>query len=197
MSSLVPYSLIADEAWRLLESASDDPVHPMRLCVLATVEPGEGPDARLMLLRGAHRNGGRLWFHTDRRSDKVQQLRVRPAVCAVAYEPQLGVQLRVRGAALLHEADEAASLHWEQIGAATRALYAAPESPGDPLRQPDPRLMCLKRALDAGAEAAARGNFAVLEVIVRVIEWLQVHDDAQRRAVMHAATAWAVQPIAP
>jgi hypothetical protein len=42
----------------------------------------------------------------------------------------------------------------------------------------------------------ARANFAVIELAVRAIEWLQVLAD-QRRAVLHSATNWAPQPLAP
>jgi hypothetical protein len=80
---------------------------------------------------------------------------------------------------------------------AVRALYASPDTPGRPLRQPDPRLMGVKRSIDAGGETTARGNFAVIEITVDSIEWLQIADGDQRRAIMFAATNWAVQALAP
>ncbi len=194
---LIAYNVLADEVWRRLNDAADSTDHPMRVFVLATTGADGAPDARLMVLRGADRRTGRIWFHTDRRSDKVEHVRRHPGVCAVAWDHRSGVQVRLRGAAAVHEDDPVATRHWEQINAATRALYASPDVPGAPLRQPDPRLMCLRHALDAGTEAAARANFAVIEVAMRTIEWLQVLDDSQRRAVLHAATSWAVQPVAP
>ena len=47
------------------------------------------------------------------------------------------------------------------------------------------------------AEEDARRNFAVIEALVQSIEWLQVQEDDQRRAIMHTTTGWAVQAIAP
>jgi hypothetical protein len=57
--------------------------------------------------------------------------------------------------------------------------------------------MGVKRSIDAGGEATARGNFAVIEITVDSIEWLQIADGEQRRAIMFAATNWAVQALAP
>jgi hypothetical protein len=57
--------------------------------------------------------------------------------------------------------------------------------------------MGVKRSIDARGEAAARGNFAVIEIAVDSIEWLQVIEAEQRRAIMFAATDWAVQALAP
>ena len=195
--TVIPYDVLAHEAWARLAQAADDPTHPMRLFLLATVDADGVPDARLMVLRGAGRRLGKIWFYTDRRSEKVDQLRKRPELCAVAYDRRDGVQLRLRGAATIHELNSEAAQHWSQTSTVVRALYASPDAPGRPLRLPDPRLMTIKHALDAGAEAVARQNFAVIETLVQTIEWLQLKDDDQRRAILHASTGWAVQPLAP
>ncbi len=194
---LIPYNTLADESWTRLREAADSPLHPMRLLNLATIAGDGTPDARLMVLRGANRGRGRIWFYTDRRSEKVGHLRERPAVCAVAYDPEDRVQLRIRGTALIHESSPLAEEHWTHTSTVIRWLFASPDAPGLPLRQPDPRLMSMKQAMNAGIEETARDNFAVVETDVKSIEWLQVTDDQQRRAIMHAATAWAVQPLAP
>ncbi len=197
MLRLVDYDDIVEEAWQRLERAADEPAHPMRLLVLATVDSGGAPEARLMVLRGASRRLGKLWIYTDARSQKVDQLRERPAVALVAWDGACGVQLRVRGNATVCGTGPAADTHWNHAAMAVRALFSAPDAPGRPLRLPDPRLMSVKRSLDEGQEAEARGNFAVLEIAVRSIEWLQIMDGEQRRAITHASTAWAVHPLAP
>jgi general stress protein 26 len=195
--TLIAYDALAEESWNRLQESGDDPNHPMRLLVLATVCTAGAPEARLMVLRGADRRLGKLWFYTDRRSEKVEQLRRQPQVTTVTYEPESGVQLRLRGTAGVDESGALADQHWSQVGMAVRALYASPDTPGRPLRQPDPRLMGVKRSIDAGGEDTARGNFAVIEITVDSIEWLQIADGDQRRAIMFAATNWAVQPLAP
>jgi general stress protein 26 len=195
--TLTAYDGLAEAAWGRLQQAGDDPDHPMRTLVLATVSRDGGPEARVMVLRGADRRLGKLWFYSDRRSEKIEHLRRQARVTAVTYDPETGVQLRARGTAGVHESGSLADQHWSQVGMAVRALYASPDAPGRPLRQPDPRLMGVKRSIDAGGEAAARSNFAVIEITVDAIEWLQVVQGEQRRAIMFAGTDWAVQALAP
>jgi pyridoxamine 5'-phosphate oxidase len=195
--TLITYDALAEEAWTRLEHAGDDPTHPMRLLSMATVGTGGAPEARLMVLRGASRGLAKLWFYTDRRSEKVDQLRQEPQVAAVTYDPEDGVQLRVRGTASVDESGRLADQHWSQVSMAVRALYASPDAPGRPLRLPDPRLMGVKRSIDAGGEEAARGNFAVIEIAVESIEWLQIAGGEQRRAIMFCAANWSVQALAP
>ncbi len=195
--TVTPYDALPHEAWARLAQAADDPTHPMRLFLLASVDADGLPDARLMVLRGADRRPGKIWFYTDRRSTKIDQLRKRPALCAVTYDPRDGVQLRLRGAATIHELNSQAAQHWSQTSRIIRALYASSDAPGVPLRQPDPGLMRMKQAMNASVEENARCNFAVIETLVESIEWLQVSDDDQRRAILYASTGWAVQPLAP
>jgi hypothetical protein len=195
--TLIAYDALAEQAWGRLEQAGDDPNHPLRVFVLATVRTAGAPEARLMVLRGADRRLGKLWFYSDSRSEKIEQLRLHPQVTAIAFDRAAGLQLRLRGAAAIDESGPLADQHWSQVGMAVRALYASPDAPGRPLRQPDPRLLGFKRSIDAGGEAAARANFAVIEVSVDSIEWLQIMEDDQRRAIMFAATGWAAQALAP
>jgi general stress protein 26 len=194
---LIDYEMLAEEAWTRLRDAGDERNHPMRLVVLATVDAGGAPDARTMVVRGADRRSGRIWFYTDRRSEKIDQLCSCQWACAVAWDRTAGIQLRLRGTATVHESGPVADRHWRQASLALQALFAAPDAPGRPLRPPDPRLVGMKRALDEGCLTDARTNFAVIEMQVRTIEWHQVIEGEQRRAVLHAATAWAVQPLAP
>lgn len=196
--SLIAYDMIAREAWDRLEQAADAPDAALRLFVLATAAEDGAPDARIMILRGASRRLARVWFHTDGRARKVAQLRRRPAACAVAWDAAAGLQLRLRGNATLHEGDDLAARHWDQISRAARTLYGADEPPGVPLRRPDPRLAKMRGQHErSDAAEAARKNFAVIEVEVSTIEWLQVSAQEQRCAVIRAAADWAVEPVAP
>ncbi len=194
---LISYESIADQAWKRLVQAGDDPSHPMRIVVLATLGDGGSPEARLMVLRGASRRLGRLWFYTDLRSPKVGQLRTCPTVCMVAWDNACGVEMRIRGTATVDSSSALTDDHWRQASLGLQALLRSPEEPGRPLKLPDPRLMGMKTAMDADDEATARRNFAVIEIDITGIEWLQVCPDDQRRAIMHSATDWHPLALAP
>jgi pyridoxamine 5'-phosphate oxidase len=181
---------MADQAWGHLVAAANDRALPMRLAALATVAPDGRPCARLMVLRGADRATGRLWFHTDQRSPKVADLRTRPWACVVAFDPRDGVQLRLNGTADLHVHDEVADRHWEQATLAIGYLAGTPDEPDLPSPVPDPRLAAAVRHAEEALTRAAREHFAVIEVAVESIDWYQVVEDRARRAVLKPDGWW-------
>jgi hypothetical protein len=194
---LIDYERIGEETWTRLALACDDPTQPMRTVVLASVNDRGAPDARLMILRGADRQSGRLWFYTDVRSAKLEQLRAQPTVTVVAWDPTPCVQLRFNGTATVRTTGENTDDHWRQASMGLLVLLSSPDEPGRPLTRPDPRLVGMKHSLDAGDLKTARDRFAVIEVAIFSAEWLQISGNEQRRAIMHGANGWAVQPLAP
>jgi general stress protein 26 len=191
-TQLIDIPEIAGEVRDRLLAAADDRGHPMRLFTVATVDDRGRPDARLLVLRGASPDHRRLWFHTDRRSPKVEQLRHCPVICAIAYDGQDGVQLRVRGTGTLHENDDLARRHWEQIDIATRCAYAVSSAPGEHLVHPDPRMEAHRRELGTPDELVGKANFLVIELVVDEIEWFQASLLGDRRAVMRFEHEWRV-----
>ena len=193
----IEYQGINQAAWKRLSDAADDQTHPMRLLTVATRDEHGWPDARILVLRGADRTLHCLWFYTDARSAKAAQLDKCPHACAIGYDPRDGVQLRVRGNVKLHRDSELAERHWEQVEFHVRNAYAVPLKPGQPLMRPDPRMRMHRDQLAADDRAEGRRNFAVIELIIDEIEWLQVSDVEDRRAVIRAADGWRVTPLAP
>jgi hypothetical protein len=151
---------------------------------------------RTMVLRGTDRRQHRLWFHTDIRSRKVEHVRERPAVSVLLWDAREEVQLRVTGTATVEDRGKTVERHFRQMSIGAQALYSSPDAPGQPL-QPDPQMTAMAEAIEADAEDWARRNFAVIEVVVDGIEWLQVQGADQCRAIMHARTGWAVEPLIP
>ena len=91
-------------------SVPDDPIELLRhwldaavaaevpeptAATLATVDRDGRPDARVVLLRGSDERG--VWWFTNRRSAKGEQLRANPVGAVVAYWPLLERQVRLRG----------------------------------------------------------------------------------------------------
>ncbi len=197
MNQLIEYSDITREAWKHLEDAGDDPTHPMRLLTLATVDEQGAPDARLLVLRGASRENRRLWFHTDCRSKKAQQLQHQPEVCVVGYDNRDDVQLRVFGTTRLHHGNEIAEQHWMQTNIAVRNMYGSSNIPGASLPEHDPRVHRHQVLMDTELAEVGRYNFLVIALIVDRIDWVQVNGPLQRRALLRSETDWKVQPLAP
>jgi pyridoxine/pyridoxamine 5'-phosphate oxidase len=193
----IEYDAINQVVWQRLSDAADDQTHPMRLLTLATMGEHGSPDARILVLRGADPQLHCLWFYTDARSAKAAQLEKCPQACAVGYDPRDAVQLRIRGNVKLHRDSELAERHWEQTDFHVRHAYAVPSKPGEPLSPTDPLMRLHRDQLAAGDLAPARRNFAVIELVIGEIEWLQLSDVGDRRAVMRAADGWKITALAP
>lgn len=191
----IPLDSIADETWKRLEAAADDPAHPMRLLTLATIDVDDRPDARLMILRGADRHDGRLWLHTNPASPKLDQIRARPCVCLVTWDPCDGVQLRVCGKATAHGGGNLHSRHVQQMRTRMDRLDAEPGERDDVKLQRDPRSEHFL-GLSPGVRAVVlAGATIVIDIQVEVIDWMQVTDRGLRRARMQAEEGFVARSL--
>lgn len=170
-----------DDAWSRLETAVHRRQHPYRTCVVATAGD-DGVDARTVVLRGADRVTGTLRFHTDRRSAKLAHLLQDRRIALVFYGD--GVQVRARGIATVHAADEGADAAWAATPAMSRRCYLTSAAPGTPSDAPTSglpaELSMLRPPLDL--TAAGRDAFGVVAVRVQSLDWLHLAARGQRRA---------------
>ncbi len=170
-----------DDAWSRLEAAVHRRQHPYRTCVVAT-SGDDGVDARTVVLRGADRATGTLRFHSDRRSAKLAHLLQDRRIALVFYGD--GVQVRARGIATVHAADEGADAAWAATSAMSRHCYLTSAAPGTPSESPTSglpeELSMLRPPLEL--TAAGRDAFAVIAVRVHSLDWLHLAARGQCRA---------------
>lgn len=77
-------------------------------------------------------------------------------------------------------------------------MYPAPGATVNGVqRQADPRLFALRQQHTKGRLAKSNRNFVVIEVDVEAIDWLQVAEAGQRRALLRAESAWTPEPLVP
>lgn len=183
---------IPDYIFSSLNKGADNREHPLHLLTLATVGADGRPSARLMINRGVDRAKARLWFHTDLRSPKVADLRSRPEACIIAWDPRTCVEIRLSGRCTIHSSDPLAQSHWDHFSRTAMWLYEHPQVPQqDPGDGPvDLRLPNDQAALSHALTARARAQFAVLQVQIDSIDWLQATDRTQVRAALRADEDW-------
>ncbi|MCA9284067.1 MAG: pyridoxamine 5'-phosphate oxidase family protein [Phycisphaerales bacterium] len=177
-------------AWERLRRAADDPADLVRLVTLATVTPEGLPAARLMVLRGADRTTGRIWFHTRAKSAKTVDIAALPACCVVVYDPAEMVQLRLVGRGSLHTLDDLARGHFEHGALARERMMEVVAAPLPDLLWPGSA-----EELRHAVKRQAWQHFTVVEMVVESIEWLQALPDARRRAVLRAEEGWRAEEL--
>lgn len=166
-------------AWRLLRDGAEGQFDVFRFPVLAT-RSADGVDARVVVLRRVDRGSRMLEFHTDRRSAKTGQLAASAEMSWVFYDPETRLQLRVRGSGGLCDDEQHLEARWSALSDHTRKGYAQELSPGTRVDQ------IIHGAPCAHVEDThlGRPNFAVVECLVREIEWLLLSRRGHQRAVM-------------
>lgn len=162
--------------WQQLAACTQQRGHPWRSPVLASVDAQGLPDARTVVLREVLPEARLLRLYTDARSPKMQQLQAQPRARLVFWSPGLGWQLRLQTYAQLITDGLAVTSRWATLRASPAARdYLSPLPPGAPVGD-----------CPASPEGAPRMHFAVLELQVQHLDWLELHPQGHRRACFDA-----------
>lgn len=210
-----PNSLASIEAscWLEIARAVRDKTHPWRTPVLATVAFGaadavgaEAPadalgaspaaadslraDARLVVLRALDTDRRELLIYTDARAGKVAQLRRHALGTLVLWSPSLGWQLRLSVDLSVHTSGLDVASRWARLKLSPAAQdYLSPLPPGTPTDSVPGRPISRPQP-----DRGTLGNFAVITALVQTMDWLELGEQGQRRAVFDADGARWVQP---
>jgi PPOX class probable FMN-dependent enzyme len=172
-----------EELSRALQEEFADQPH---VCTLATVDKNGTPRARSVVCRRVGTDGS-LWFASDARSEKAEQLKAVPQAEIVFWLPTRREQFRLLGSVkvLPGAANDPVRLElWRAMSDPTRATFFWP-SPG--ARRIDPP-ESFATAVDASA--APPPHFEVLIVRPRRVEQLQVGVHPHRRRRWMLAGNW-------
>lgn len=183
---------IEELVWQCLAEGAGPGLSPFTMWQLATVGLDGAPQVRTVILRGIARNAGTLVLHTDLRSAKVAELRREPRVSLVVSDLPNFRQIRIEGRATIHAADEVTRAAWAANRPHSLILYQTPYAPGTPVDAPE------SAHVASGADpAAGYVNFAVVDVALTCIEYLDISSGAHRRAVFPLTDAKPAHWVAP
>lgn len=164
-----------------LEAGTKSRKHPFHLGVFATVHHLE-PQARYVVLRRFWREGPRLAFHSHAKSPKIAEVESNPSVSWVFYDPSNKVQVRIRGTAFIHRADEMEEEQWNQTTNLGKRCYL-----GDPAGVENEFATSglpfgpMDIEVDIDVEAG-RGNFVVVSTVIESIDCLELDVRGHRRS---------------
>ncbi|MDT0358890.1 pyridoxamine 5'-phosphate oxidase family protein [Herbaspirillum huttiense F1] len=182
------HSLIWDE----LRRGASPTRSPFTIWQLATLGLDGAPQLRSVVLREADATAGSLCFHTDLRSPKLAEIRADGRVAMLAVDLERHLQLRVNGVAQVVQDAARVRAMWTGARPHTLILYKTPHAPGTPVVQPEDAHVQPHVSSD-GVE-----NFALVEVRLERIEWLDLTPDQHRRArFVRGQDQWQGQWIAP
>lgn len=165
-------------AWRMLVRGVADRRSPCHSPTVATIGSDGRPRLRTVILRGADPETWTLRFHTDRRSDKVNELASDSRVSLLAYDPGAKIQIRVEGMASVHTEDALADAAWAGSRSFSQICYGSAPAPGQTIANGG------AFSLPVGSDDVAQGraNFSAVQLSVTLLEWLYLAHAGHRRA---------------
>jgi pyridoxamine 5'-phosphate oxidase len=166
-------------AWATLIAGPSDRTAAARHIVLATTG-AEGPEARLLVLRGADRAAGTLTLHTDTATAKARELSADPRAALLVWDPEARLQIRLRARMALRPGTPE---EWAAVRDPT--VYGGAPTPGTPIAEPMTRTATPDPA-----------RFTVLTATIHEIETLRL-GQPHERARFTRAEGFAGRWLAP
>ncbi|MEK9741792.1 MAG: pyridoxamine 5'-phosphate oxidase family protein [Pelagibacteraceae bacterium] len=175
--------LILDEIWALLSKGVTDRNEDFRLPVVV-LNSNNGPDARIVVLRGAFKERNTLRFHTDIRSDKIKFIKNNNQIYFLFYNKDRKIQVRATGTATVHYQDNVTAEAWNKTQVISRKCYLAINAPGTISDQPSSGIPEQYEGKNVPKEESEIGyeNFSIIESKIHSFEWLYLASKGHRRA---------------
>jgi pyridoxamine 5'-phosphate oxidase len=175
------------EVRRLIENGTENRRVPAHHPVVSTIDTDGTPSQRIMILRHVDWAGRQLRFNTDRRTDKAAEIAANPVASVLVYDPDIKIQLRLKGAAAILADGPEVDLAWSQSTLFARRCYMADEAPGSISATPVSGLPDWVEGRKPTDEeiVPARANFAILRFQISSIDWLYLANSGHRCARWH------------
>ena len=141
-------------------------------------------DGRIVVLRGVDKKEGKLWFHSDIRSNKVKILKSNPEATLLFYDKVEKIQLRISGITEINYQNNFTQDSWKKTAHMSRQCYLGEMAPGTEFSSPTSGLTKDIDNLKYSKEESESGykNFCVIEIFIKSIEWLYLAAKGHRRA---------------
>ena len=136
---------------------------------------------RTVVLREFNAKKRILRFHTDSRSGKIEELKENSISSIHGYDPDLKVQIRLKGKTSIHVDNEISKKAWTQSREMSKMCYSIKDSPGKKISSPEPfDLVKEEINIELGYE-----NFADLLFCYDSLEFLFLKGAGHRRSLFN------------
>ena len=134
---------------------------------------------RTVVLREFDSKNRTIRFHTDSRSGKIEELKENSISSVHGYDPDLKVQIRLKGKTSLHIDNEISKKAWAESREMSKMCYSVKDSPGNKISSPEP-FDLIKEEIDI---ELGYNNFAVLHFSYDSLEFLFLKGAGHRRSL--------------
>ncbi len=183
MTSMDDLTGIEAFCWQIIFEAASNRKIAMHQPVIATAVEGRA-HMRTVVLRRADIDRKAVYFHTEYRSLKLQDIIENSQLSWLFYDQNISTQIRLSGPTVIHHKDELATEHWEKTGHHSRRSYLQSLPPSTIIDKPATGLDNQLATFEYTIEETEKGfdHFTVIETQTNWMEWFFVHHEGNRRA---------------
>lgn len=163
---------IFEQIWQSFETGASKTNSAWHTPVLGTIGT-TGPQLRMVVLRQVDMESRKLVFHTDKRSQKANELNESGQAAWLFFDLASNIQIRATSLATKHHNNDLTRQLWKNVPQHARDNYVHPPAPGTTLE-----------SLPAGllSDEEAFSNFLVVHCEVIFLDWLQIRPEGHLRA---------------
>ncbi len=177
---------IEKDCWKRLMNGSlrsNDPLHNPAVANLKD----DLPVIRTVVLRKVIVEERKLFFHTDIRSCKWNDLQKNANTSWLFYDIAGRLQIRAAGKSTLHHNDEISNAAWQNTPAASRKTYMGEIGPSQKSEMPSSGLpeAFLKANPTFEESETGRKNFGVVCSEINWFEWLWLNSNGHKKAAFN------------
>jgi len=174
---------VYSKIWELLKLGLEHRDKPFHIPVFICGNESKF-DGRIVVLRGIDSKENKIWFHSDKRSNKIQILRSNSKGVFLFYDKDEKIQLRISGKTKINFQNEITKNSWKKTAHMSRQCYLGEMAPGSEVLEPTSGLSNDVDNLKYSVEQSEIGykNFCVIETFIQSIEWLYLAAKGHRRA---------------
>ena len=173
-----------DNIWSLLTIGKAKSKSEMHQGYIATVNK-DYPSIRTVVLRHVNKETNSISFHTDIRSNKVNELKDNDMISMLFYDHGKKIQIKVSGIAEINHKNDKAQEAWANTRSFSKKCYIVEVAPGTHSDTPVSGYLPEHEKDLPSEEILNKGydNFALVEIKIESIEWLYLHRHGHRRAL--------------
>jgi pyridoxamine 5'-phosphate oxidase len=174
---------IEKDCWHRILNGSVKSKDPMHNPVVGNIT-NAGVNMRTVVLRKVVTEEKKLFFHTDVRSGKWQDLEKNENISWLFYDAAGRTQIRIGGTASLHHNDSIANEAWQKTYVPSRKVYLGEDAPSKISLIPTSGLSDFLNINNPTEEESdlGRKNFGVVCTNTFWMEWLWLSSNGHKRA---------------
>ena len=171
----------------LLRNGAEDRNHGFHLPVFSNINASHLISSKIVVLRHYDEKKNILNFHTDIRSNKVNNLKKNSNNFFLFYDSKIKIQLKIKTVSTINFNNEITQNWWSKTNLSSRKCYLTKKNPSSYTNKAEDGLPKHLKGVNPKLDESEQGykNFVVITNNINEIEWLNLSAKGHRRLLIN------------